>query len=145
MEHGYSSSGRPMHPGPGQPNVIPPGYPPHGGMPPNQPGYGMPQQQQPPVQQQQQPVVNQAQPQVINVVNQEFRTSPVSITCQFCKNPVTTVVEKHCNCCACCLCWMTGLVFFVCIQCCRGKEIGCCDATHKCPTCGQILGTYVAC
>ena len=132
---GYPNSSRPMGPGYGMPPHGPHGPP---------PGYGGPQQmQQPPMQQQ--PVTNQAQPQVINVVNQTFRTSPVAITCQFCKNPVTTVVEKHCHCCACICCWCTGCLIWLCIQSCRGKEFGCCDANHKCPTCGQILGTYVSC
>ena len=91
-------------------------------------------------------IVNQAQPQVINVVNgQTFGTTPVSITCQFCKNPVTTVVQKKFNCCTCCICWATGLCFFICVQCYRNKEISCNDATHTCPSCGQILGTYNSC
>ena len=131
MNHGFSSSGRMGPPGYGQPAGGMGGYPPQG--PP-------PMQGQPAI------VVNQAQPQVVNVVSgQTFGTNPVSITCQFCKNPVTTVVQKKCNCCTCCLCCMMGIVFFVCIQCCRNKEIGCSDATHTCPSCGQILGTYNSC
>ena len=91
-------------------------------------------------------VVNQAQPQVVNVVaNQTFGTQPVSITCQFCNKPVTTTVNKTCNCCTCCLCWVTGLFIWICIQCCRNKEINCWDATHICPACGQQLGTYTSC
>ena len=124
MNPGFSSGGRMGPPGYGQPVG---GFPPHG-LPP------------------QGAIVNQAKPQVINVVNgQTFGTTPVSITCQFCKNPVTTVVQKKCNCCTFCLCWATGLCIFICIQCCRKKEIGCNDATHTCPSCGQILGTYNSC
>ena len=89
-------------------------------------------------------VVNQAQPQVIQVVP-NFGTTPVSITCQFCQTPVTTVVETQCNCLSVCLCCLTSLVFYICVQCCRGKELGCSDAIHKCPRCGQILGTYTSC
>ena len=93
-----------------------------------------------------QPIVtNQVQPQVVNVVTTPFGTTPVSLTCQFCKNPVTTTVQTQCNCCTFCLCWLTGIVFFVCVQCCRGKELGCCDATHVCPKCGQTLGYYNSC
>ena len=139
MEPGYSNSGRPMQ---GPP---PPGYGrPMQGPPP--PGYGRPMQG-PPQGPPQGVVANQAQPQVVNVVAgaQNFGTQPVSLTCQFCKNPITTRVEKKCNCCTCCLCCATGLIFFICIQCCRNKEIGCSDATHTCPNCGQILGNYNSC
>ena len=138
MSQPYSSSGRPMMPGPpppgyGQPMPGPSYGPPHG------PPQGQPMQSQP-------VVVNQAQPQVVNVVaGQGFGTQPVSLTCQFCKNPVTTNVEKKCNCCTCCLCCVTGFIFWVCIQCCRKKEINCWDATHTCPSCGQILGSYTSC
>ena len=146
MNQGYSSSGRQgMNPAPyGQPGYGQPGYgqPGYG-----QPGYGQPAGGQPHMRgPQQTPVTNQAQPQVVNVVaGQKFGTVPVSITCQFCKNPVTTVVEKTCNCGSCCLCCFTGLFIWICIQCCRDKEIGCKDATHKCPSCGNVLGTYQSC
>ena len=146
MEPGYSSSGRPgMGPSYGQPVGGQPMYGPHmGGMPPHgMPPHGMPPQGVPPSQAM---IVNQTQPQVVNVVSgQTFGTKPVSITCQFCKNPVTTTVNKTCNCCTCCLCFMTGFIFWVCIQCCRNKEINCWDATHVCPSCGQQLGTYTSC
>ena len=136
MQPGYSSSGREgMGPSYGQPVG---GMPPHG-MPP----HGMPPQGMPPSQAM---VTNQTQPQVVNVVSGEtFGTHPVSLTCQFCKNPVTTTVNKTCNCCTCCLCIMTGFIFWVGIQCCRKKEINCWDATHVCPSCGQQLGTYTSC
>ena len=91
-------------------------------------------------------VTNQSQPQVVNIVTtQNFGTQPVSITCQFCNKPITTTVNKTCSCCACCLCWMTGLFIWICIQCCRNKEINCWDATHVCPSCGQQLGVYNSC
>ena len=136
MQPGYSSSGRVgMGPSYGQPVG---GIPPHG-MPPQ----GMPPKGMPPSQAM---VTNQTQPQVVNVVSGEtFGTHPVSLTCQFCKNPVTTTVNKTCNCCTCCLCIMTGFIFWVCIQCCRKKEINCLDATHICPSCGHQLGAYNSC
>ena len=146
MNQGYSSSGRQgMNPAPyGQPGYGQPGYgqPGYG-----QPGYGQPAGGQPHMRgPQQTPVTNQAQPQVVNVVaGQKFGTVPLSITCQFCKNPVTTTVNKTCSCCACCLCWSTGLLIWICIQSCRGKEINCWDAVHICPSCGQQLGTYTSC
>ena len=144
MNQGYSSSGRAgMNPGYGQP-VQPmgmggPHHPPFG------PQGGM--TQQPPQYPSQQVVNNQAQPQVVTVVQggQTFGTQPVSITCQFCKQPVTTEVVKKCSCGACCLCCVTGLLIWLCIQCCRNKEINCWDAEHKCPNCQQILGNYQSC
>ena len=146
MEPGYSSSGRPgMGPSYGQPVGGQPMYGPHmGGMPPHgMPPQGMPPQGMPPSQAM---IVNQTQPQVVNVVSEQtFGTKPVSITCQFCKNPVTTTVNKTCNCCTCCLSFMACFIFWFCIQSCRNKEINCWDATHVCPSCGQQLGTYTSC
>ena len=146
MEPGYSSSGRPgMGPSYGQPVGGQPMYGPHmGGMPPHgMPPHGMPPQGVPPSQAM---IVNQTQPQVVNVVSEQtFGTKPVSITCQFCKNPVTTTVNKTCNCCTCCLCIVTVFFFWICIQSCRKKEFNCWDATHVCPSCGQQLGTYTSC
>ena len=144
MEQGFSSSGRMGPPGYGQP-VGGMGYPPQGSPqgPPHGPPQGPPQFQG---QQGQAIVVNQAQPQVVNVISgQTFGTDPVSITCQFCKNPVTTVVQKKCNCGTCCLCCISGILIFICVQSCRNKEIGCNDATHTCPSCGQVLGNYNSC
>ena len=59
--------------------------------------------------------------------------------------PVTTLVTKEFNCCACLLCFCTGLIWYVCIQACRGKDICCYDARHTCPSCGNVLGQYTAC
>ena len=91
------------------------------------------------------PVINQVQPPVVNVVNTQFGTKPVSITCQFCKAPITSVVNKSCNFCNFLLCCCTTLICWICIQACRGKELNCCDAQHTCPNCGKILGNYTAC
>ena len=102
-------------------------------------------------------VVNQALPTIITS-SQKFFTSndrivlkaicfskmTVSMACFFCRLPITTVVENNFNCGACVLCYITGCCIFVCIQACLGKEIGCCDATHRCPNCGAILGKYTA-
>ena len=91
------------------------------------------------------PIYNQSGPTVVNVVGTHFGTKPVSLTCQFCKTPITTNVVEECSCCSVCLCILTGFVFWVCVQCCRNKEINCCDATHTCPNCGQVLGYYKSC
>ena len=141
MYQGYSNSGRVGmdQPGYGQPAVI--------GYAPNQQMGGMGNPAPNPLGQQQQFVVtNQMQAQIVNIVpSVTFGTKPISITCQFCKNLITTQVEKSCNCCSCLLCCWTGFIFWVCIQACRNKEINCCDATHRCPSCGQLLGSYTSC
>ena len=155
-QQGYSSSGRAMNHGYGQPQMGmavggPQGpYGPQGGMPQQPPSYpSQAQVQQPQTYPSQQQVVNnQTQPQVVQIVqqgSQDFGTKPISMICQFCKKPTTTVVEKKCNCCACFCCTITLLVGWFCIQCFRKKEFNCCDATHKCSECNQILGNYTSC
>ena len=88
-------------------------------------------------------IVNQNSP-VVMIAQPSMGTSPVSIICPFCRTPITTNVEQVFNCVACLLCWCTGFLCFVCIQCCMGKEIGCCDAIHICPRCGSKIGRYHA-
>ena len=89
-------------------------------------------------------VINQQSPAMMIHPNM-FKTTPVSLNCTFCKKPITTTVTQTFNCCACCLCWCTGLLLYVCIQLCRGKDICCYDARHTCPYCGNVVGTYTAC
>ena len=89
-------------------------------------------------------VVNQQGP--MTVVHPDmFKTTPVTLNCQYCHKPISTTVVQKFNCCACLLCWCTGLLCYICIQCCRGKDFCCYDATHTCPQCGQVVGTYHAC
>ena len=89
-------------------------------------------------------IINQQQP--VAMLNPlMFKTTPIATTCIFCHRPCTTVVEKQFNFCTCILCWCTGLLCYVCVQMFRDKDICCCDATHTCPNCGQILGTYTSC
>ena len=92
-------------------------------------------------------IVNQPVPSMVvtNVSNVKVGLSPYSTTCIFCRSPITTVVEKSLNFCSCLLCLWTGLIIYVCIQMFSGKEILCCDAVHKCPNCGNIVGQYTAC
>lgn len=91
-------------------------------------------------------VVNQSQPQTVVVVGgQTFNSDPTVLVCPFCKNTVTTEVQKSCSCGAVCLCIMTGLILYLCIQCCRKKDLCCCNATHICPSCKQTVGSYYAC
>ena len=90
-------------------------------------------------------VINQAIPLVIVPRQVNWGTSPISTACPFCRNSVTTNVEQNFNCGTCFLCWVTGICLFACIQLCRGKDICCCDAIHRCPNCGNILGIYNSC
>ncbi len=90
-------------------------------------------------------IMNQTQPQVVNVMNSNFGTKPVSLTCQFCKTPITTHVKKTFDCCSCLLCLFTSFLIWLCVQCCRDKEINCWDAKHTCPNCGQVLRYYNSC
>ena len=89
-------------------------------------------------------VVNQQGPATM-VHPDMFKTTPVALNCTFCHKPITTNVSKTFNCCACCLCYFTGIIWYVCIQACRGKDICCYDASHTCPYCGNVVGTYTAC
>ena len=89
-------------------------------------------------------VVNQQAP--VAMVNPEiFKTDPLSITCQNCKQNITTLVNKKFNIVTCLLCFCTGIIFYVCVQCIRGKDICCFDAEHNCPRCGSVVGTYTSC
>ena len=96
--------------------------------------------------------VNQVQPIVVNqvtpavaVVTPAARSSPYLTICPFCQNQVMTLSTLQFNCCTCCLCWCTGFVCFAIIQACRGKDINCYDAEHKCPMCGKTIGMYNSC
>ena len=91
-------------------------------------------------------IITQIQPQIVTVIrNVKFGTFPVSVTCQFCQIPITSVVKKRFNICSCLFCCWFGFVFWVCFQSIRGKEINCFDAEHSCPNCGQKLGNYYSC
>ena len=83
-------------------------------------------------------------PNIVMTGRPSFAKLPVSTICQFCRNPMTTAVQKSFNFGAFLLCWFTGFCFVMCIQCCLGKKVGCCDAVHKCPLCGNIVAVYYA-
>ena len=88
-------------------------------------------------------IINQPPPSlVITTTLQMNGTSPVPMTCPYCRKQITTSVEKNCNCITCFLCWVTGFCFCCCYQLCVGKEVGCCDANHRCPNCHQLIGQY---
>jgi hypothetical protein len=74
----------------------------------------------------------------------KYKLSPVVTKCPHCYQQVTTNVETQCSCCACCVCCMTAFVVYACIQCCRGKDICCQDAVHRCPSCQKDIYYYKA-
>ena len=141
-----------------QPDVAPPQEPPQYGARPEQMNSMNPN---PPQQQPQygQPLATAVAPGGMMpntiVINQQnpnammnpmmFKTNPIAMNCGFCNKTITTTVIKKCNCCACCLCWFTGVCIYLCVQACRGKDLCCYDATHTCPNCGNVVGTYIAC
>ena len=83
-------------------------------------------------------IVNQVRP-------DDFKVDPIALKCQFCGKMVTTKVKKDINICACLLCYCTCLLFYICVQLCRGKSLCCWNAEHRCPQCGNVVGTYSAC
>ena len=70
---------------------------------------------------------------------------PHTVTCPFCHQNVTTSVEASCNMGSCCLCFWLSCIIWALILLCMGKEIGCADATHKCPNCKNVIGVYRSC
>ena len=73
----------------------------------------------------------------------QFGSKPISTYCPNCRYPITTVSKRKCNCCSCCWCWCCFSLWIL-IQCCRQKEMTCCDYEHTCPFCGFVLGNYDA-
>ena len=89
-------------------------------------------------------IVNQVTP-AVTVAIPATRATPYLTVCPYCRNQVMTSSIQTFNCCTCLLCWCTGLIWFCIIQSIRGKDIGCYDAVHKCPNCGQTIGIYESC
>ena len=70
---------------------------------------------------------------------------PHKVTCPYCHQNVTTSVTASCNMGSCCLCFWLSCIIWAIILLSMGKEIGCADATHKCPNCKNIIGVYRSC
>ena len=87
-------------------------------------------------------VVNQVAPGISMIADTYL---PFETECPFCKKEITTTAIQTFNCGTCCLCYFTGLFLFCCIQLCRGKDICCYDAVHKCPECGKTVAVYNSC
>ena len=100
---------------------------------------------------------NANQPMISNQVNPiPIHTIPLSdinswgsiprkVTCPYCHQNVTTSVTASCNMGSCCLCFWLSCIIWAIILLAMGKEIGCADATHKCPNCKNIIGVYRSC
>ena len=76
---------------------------------------------------------------------EDFKTTPITLVCQFCKKPITTEVSKSLDICACLLCYCTCIMFYVCVQAIRKKDLCCWNAKHRCPYCHNVVGTYTSC
>ena len=77
----------------------------------------------------------------VQVISEEFNSSPVYIICPFCKNPIATKTESKLSFLAC-FCFFVFNILYCCVQICRDKNICCCDVSHRCPKCGRIVGHY---
>ena len=116
-------------------------YPAQGGPVPGQPVTPVVQPNQPIYQP---PIVNQQQPVVVYQQPPKLKTTPVSLVCPHCHNQITTLVETHFNCLNCCLCCYCLLLWLI-VELANDKDLNCTDATHKCPSCGSVIGVYTAC
>ena len=94
-------------------------------------------------------LINQITPTEIhsipNTVINEWGTFPHEVECPFCHKNVKTNVEASCNMGSCCLCFWLSCVTWAIILLIMGKEIGCADATHRCPNCKNVIGVYRSC
>ena len=90
------------------------------------------------------PVVNN-QGEIPPMDPEKFKTTPVTLKCQFCHKVTATKVDRSLNVCACLLCYCTGICFYVCVQAIRKKDLCCWNAEHRCAFCGNVVGAYTAC
>ena len=94
-------------------------------------------------------LINQIAPDEIrsipNTTINEWGTFPHEVECPFCHKDVTTSVEANCNIGSCCLCFWLSCITWAIILLIMGKEIGCADATHRCPNCKNVIGVYRSC
>ena len=94
-------------------------------------------------------VINQITPSQIQRIPKktinEWGTFPGEVECPFCHKNIKTNVQTNCNIGSCCLCFWLSCIFWAIILLVRGKEIGCNDATHRCPNCKNVIGVYHSC
>ena len=94
-------------------------------------------------------VINQITPAQIQRIPKktinEWGTFPGEVECPFCHKNIKTNVQTNCNIGSCCLCFWLSCIIWAIILLVRGKEIGCNDATHRCPNCKNVIGVYHSC
>ena len=94
-------------------------------------------------------VINQITPSQIQRIPKktinEWGTFPGEVECPFCHKNIKTNVQTNCNIGSCCLCFWLSCIIWKIILLVRGKEIGCNDATHRCPNCKNVIGVYHSC
>ena len=94
-------------------------------------------------------VINQITPSQIQRIPKktinEWGTFPSEVECPFCHKNIKTNVQTNCNIGSCCLCFWLSCIIWAIILLVRGKEIGCNDATHRCPNCKNVIGVYHSC
>ena len=94
-------------------------------------------------------VINQITPSQIQRIPKktinEWGTFPGEVECPFCHKKIKTNVQTNCNIGSCCLCFWLSCIIWAIILLVRGKEIGCNDATHRCPNCKNVIGVYHSC
>ena len=94
-------------------------------------------------------VINQITPSQIQRIPKktinEWGTFPGEVECPFCHKNIKTNVQTNCNIGSCCLCFWLSCIIWAIILLVRGKEIGCNDATHRCPNCKNVIGVYHSC
>lgn len=99
------------------------------------------------------PVREARENQVIIVQNQidlkEYagilRSSPEKITCPYCLFVGHTEVKTELSIANLLCCIFTDPIVWCLFQCCRDKDLNCCDATHRCHNCKRIIRKYEAC
>ena len=96
------------------------------------------------------PVTNQTNPNPLPAVDMlriqsSLKSRPKSITCPYCREAITTNTSRSCNCCNFCCCLWTACLCWCIFNCCRGKDLNCCDANHYCPKCNQLIYKYTVC
>ena len=94
-------------------------------------------------------VINQITPSQIQRIPKktinEWGTFPGEVECPFCHKNIKTNVQTNCNIGSCCLCFWLSCIIWAIFLLVRGKEIGCNDATHRCPNCKNVIGVYHSC
>ena len=62
--------------------------------------------------------------------------------CPFCHKNIKTKIQTNCKVGSCCLCFRLRCIILAAILLFRGKEIGCNDATQRCPNCKNVIDIY---